>query len=140
MDKYPPKKRSAIMSSIRSTGNEATERRLARLLAELKLKGWRRHSRLLPGCPDFYLSSRKLAIFVDGCFWHGCPRHFKLPRTNTSFWRAKIERNRARRTAVRRNLTSMGWKVVRVWQHQLRGAAIVRLKRRLAAISKNGLR
>ena len=61
----------------------------------------------------------KLAVFVDGCFWHGCPRHFIKPRNNAAFWRRKIAANRARDRLVNRTLRAMDWTVLRIWEHEL---------------------
>lgn len=73
----------------------------------------------LPGSPDIVLRRLHVAIFVDGCFWHGCPRHGSLPKTNTSFWRAKLERNQARDKNVDRALKELGWKTLRFWEHEI---------------------
>lgn len=73
----------------------------------------------LPGSPDILFLRARVAVFVDGCFWHGCPTHGTRPRTNTSFWNAKIEKNRERDAQVDRQLVSMGWSVVRVWEHEV---------------------
>jgi len=81
------------------------------------------------GRPDFVFPARRLAVFVDGCFWHGCPRHGTMPKGNRSFWRAKITRNRERDREVGAELRRLGWKVLRVWEHEL----TVRNERRLVA-------
>jgi DNA mismatch endonuclease (patch repair protein) len=83
----------------------------------------------LPGTPDLVLSSLQLAIFVDGCFWHGCRQHGSVPKTNTKFWTAKIDRNRQRDKQVDRLLKAAGWKVLRVWEHEIRLDASKVLKR-----------
>jgi DNA mismatch endonuclease (patch repair protein) len=87
----------------------------------------------LPGTPDLVLRRFRLAIFVDGCFWHGCPKHGTVPKTNTQFWTAKILRNRNRDKQVDRSLKGLGWKVLRVWEHDVRldGLAVVRRINRL---------
>jgi DNA mismatch endonuclease (patch repair protein) len=69
--------------------------------------------------PDFVFRERRLAVFVDGCFWHGCPRHFNKPRNNAAFWRRKIAANQARDRLVNRTLRRMGWRVLRIWEHEL---------------------
>ena len=74
----------------------------------------------LLGRPDFAFPVQKLAIFIDGCFWHGCPRHFQSPVSNAAFWRTKIARNRQRDRDVARRLRAKGWKVIRIWEHELR--------------------
>jgi DNA mismatch endonuclease (patch repair protein) len=73
----------------------------------------------LPGSPDFYFKSSRLAVFVDGCFWHGCRRCGHIPKTNTSFWAAKLSRNRERDRDVARDLRARGIVVVRIWEHEL---------------------
>ena len=83
-------KRSEVMSRIRGKGNEKTEVRLAKIMRKADIRGWRRHL-LVPGRPDFAFRKQKVSVFVDGCFWHGCPRCFRLPKQSRAFWKAKIE-------------------------------------------------
>lgn len=111
--------RGELMSRVRSTGNETTEIRLAKLLREARLSGWRRHQPL-PGRPDFVWTKAKVAVFVDGCFWHGhdCGRNLS-PRTNSAAWRNKVDRNKQRDRQVSRRLRREGWSVLRVWECQL---------------------
>ena len=81
--------------------------------------------------PDFVFPRLHAAVFVDGCFWHGCPRHATQPKTNAKFWRDKIAANQARDRRVNRALRKRGWKVVRIWEHELRGKNLARLLKRL---------
>ena len=111
--------RSFNMSRIRGRGNEKTEVRLAKLMRAARIKGWRRHLPI-PGRPDFSFRNQKVAVFVDGCFWHGCPRCFRLPKQNRAFWRAKIEGNRKRDRSVSGRLRRLGWKVVRIRECELK--------------------
>ncbi len=111
-------KRSEVMSRIRSRGNKATELALASLFRRHGMTGWRRHPPVF-GKPDFVFPKRRLAVFVDGCFWHGCPQHATKPRTNAAFWRKKLAANRARDRKVNRALRAAGWRVVRLWEHEL---------------------
>jgi len=111
--------RSQIMSRVRSGGNKSTEVRLIELLKRHEVTGWRRRYPLL-GNPDFVFPSVRLAVFVDGCFWHGHPRLCRLPATNKHYWIPKIQRNRQRDREVGIALKSRGWRVVRIWEHQLR--------------------
>lgn len=67
---------------------------------------------------DIVFTKAKIAVFVDGCFWHGCPEHFIMPKTNTDYWSTKISRNAARDTSVNRTLKDAGWTVMRVWEHE----------------------
>lgn len=118
-DVFSPQRRSEIMSRVRSRGNRATELRLLNIFRQTKISGWRRRSKMF-GNPDFVFPSKNLAIFVDGCFWHGCPSHGSLPATNRSFWANKISRNKMRDVTVRRELRKRGWRVLRIWQHELK--------------------
>jgi DNA mismatch endonuclease (patch repair protein) len=113
--------RAELMSRVRSIGNRTTEERLARLLREARLIGWRRHLPL-SGRPDFAWPLMKVAVFVDGCFWHGhnCGKNV-TPKTNAEAWRLKLERNKARDREARRVLEQKGWRVVRIWECQLAG-------------------
>jgi len=83
------------------------------------------------GKPDFVFPKLKLAVFVDGCFWHGCPKHGRTPKTRTSFWFAKITGNKARDKRVNHLLRAKGWKVFRVWEHELKRKYESNLVRRL---------
>lgn len=74
----------------------------------------------LPGRPDFVLPRHRVAVFVDGCFWHGCPEHYQAPATRRGFWHQKLEGTRRRDALVSRQLTDAGWTVVRVWEHVVR--------------------
>ena len=112
-------KRSDVMSRIRGRGNKATELALAGLFRAAGLTGWRRH-RPVFGKPDFIFPRARVAVFVDGCFWHGCPRHGTKPGNNAAFWRRKFAANQARDRLVTRTLRGRGWRVVRVWEHELR--------------------
>ncbi len=111
--------RSRTMRAIRSkrTGPEL----LLRLaLARNALRGWRLNDPRFPGTPDFVFPRRRLAIFVDGCFWHGCPNCYRGPKSNTKYWRWKVRFNRARDARNRRALSGLGWDVLRIWEHRVR--------------------
>ena len=123
--------RSALMSRVRSRGNFSTELRLIAIFREQGIVGWRRGFPL-PGKPDFVFPKLRLAIFADGCFWHGCPKHSRTPGTNPVFWRAKIDRNMERDLEVKRQLQTRGWKVVRIWHHELKRKNEKRLLAKLA--------
>ena len=118
-DIWSKRKRSEVMSRIRGKGNEKTEVRLARLMRAEGIRGWRRHLPI-PGRPDFSFRKQKVAVFVDGCFWHGCPRCFRLPKQNRAFWKAKIEGNRRTDRAVNGRLRRLGWKVIRIRECRLK--------------------
>ena len=146
-DVFTRKKRSEVMSRIRSRGNKETEITLMGILRRHKISGWRRHAVIrvrglrarrsrtaargaadaiapLPlhqaVRPDFVFRAARLAVFVDGCFWHACPRHSNLPVNNRAFWRKKLAVNRNRDRLVNRTLRRLGWRVVRIWEHELR--------------------
>ena len=106
------------MSLIRSHGNRDTELRLIAIMRAHRITGWRRNWPLF-GKPDFAFPKLKLAVFVDGCFWHGCLLHATQPKTNATFWRKKISTNRTRDRLVTRTLRARGWRVLRIWQHEL---------------------
>ncbi|HTG43488.1 MAG TPA: very short patch repair endonuclease [Verrucomicrobiae bacterium] len=129
-DVFSKRKRSQVMSSIRSSGNKATELAAIRIFRKQKIKGWRRQV-LLPGKPDFVFRQQRVAVFIDGCFWHFCPRHGRCPASNESYWTAKLQRNRQRDRQVSGALRSKGWKVLRVWEHDLKHPALLgnRLRR-----------
>lgn len=131
-DDLSPEQRSYAMSRVRSRGNKTTELRLQRLLGEAGLTGWKLHASVA-GKPDFVFELEKVAVFVDGCFWHGCPRCYRRPATNTSYWTEKVARNRRRDRRVTRQLRVQGWRVFRVWEHSV-GArqTVTRIKRAIA--------
>ena len=132
MDVFSRRERSRIMSRIRSRGNAATELRVVELFRAHKITGWRRNQKLL-GKPDFIFHNKRIAVFVDGCFWHGCPRCYRRPLSNLKYWDTKILRNRERDRTVTKTLRKLGWRVVRVWAHELTKKKETRLVRRLAA-------
>lgn len=100
------------MAAVHSRGNTTTELPLRRILWAAGIRGYRKHWPVA-GKPDFAWPGRKLAVFVDGCFWHGCRCKY-LPRTNTEFWRNKIEANRRRDRRVAESLRRDGWTVLRI--------------------------
>ena len=125
--------RRSNMRAIKATNNTTTERRLRGLLSGSGIPGWNVRPNLY-GSPDFVFRREKLAIFVDGCFWHGCKRCGHLPKTNKNYWRAKISRNKKRDAAVSRTLRARGYSVVRIWECKLRGhprSCIARVTRAL---------
>ncbi|SRR6267143_486649 len=134
-DVYSATKRSEIMSRVRGRGNKATELALVAFLRRHRITGWRRHAHLF-GNPDFVFAKSRVAVFVDGCFWHGCATHASCPISNRTFWAAKLARNKARDRLVVSTLRKCGWRVLRIWQHELPRKDEQRLLRRLrSAIS-----
>ena len=116
MDTFTPQERSRIMSRVKSSGNQSTELKLLGLFSLYKLKGWKRKY-LIKGSPDFVFLKRRLAIFVDGCFWHGCSKHCRIPKTNEEYWVTKIDQNKKRDYKVTNELRGKNWTVIRFCEH-----------------------
>lgn len=119
MDVHDKGTRSFNMSRIRSRDTKP-ELRLRRMLWACGLRGYRLHKGL-PGKPDIVFSRVRLAIFVDGCFWHGCPEcgDGRAPSSNTGYWTAKRKANQERDVRRTRDLEAMGWRVLRLWEHRV---------------------
>lgn len=121
------------MSRVRGLRNRTTELRLAALFRRNGIVNWRTQATQLPGTPDFTFRRLKMAVFVDGCFWHGCPDCYTPPKSNKKFWAEKIRRNKARDRRVSGELRSLGWAVLRIWECELRSdGPVVRKFRRVA--------
>lgn len=132
MDTFSPKKRSWIMAQVKSTGNKSTEQSLLATLREHGITRWRRGYPLL-GKPDFVFPKVKVAVFVDGCFWHGHPRKCRIPKAHRSYWLKKIARNVLRDKEVTRALQEKDWKVVRIWEDSVRKqSTVTKLRKALA--------
>lgn len=123
--------RSAVMASVKSKGNRSTEGKVEATLRETRIRGWIKHPDTVDGCPDFYFPRDKLAVFVDGCFWHACPRCGRLPSSNVKYWTGKIDSNRRRDNRVRRQLRARGVRVLRIWEHELKGSSWLRRLQRM---------
>jgi DNA mismatch endonuclease (patch repair protein) len=121
------------MSRIRSRNNRDTELLFASLLRKHHISGWRRHLPL-EGRPDFTFKSERLTVFIDGCFWHCCPKCGNMPANNAAFWKRKLRGNKLRDQRVNRLLRADGWHVLRIWEHDLRrGASVIaKLRSRLS--------
>jgi len=120
-DRLNPDQRSALMSKVKSRGNLTTELRVLRVLRANDITGWRRHSKNTAGKPDFYFPAYRLAMFVHGCFWHGCEKCGRFSKSRVRYWSKKIEENRRRDTRVRRRLNRSGYRVLTIWEHDVRG-------------------
>lgn len=107
------------MAAVKSKENKSTEIKLASIFRKNGISGWRRNMRLV-GKPDFIFRKARLAIFVDGCFWHGCPKHLRRPKQNKAYWREKVSKNQNRDRFVTNALRRKGWRVLRVWEHELK--------------------
>lgn len=116
----PSPQRSKIMASVKSR-DTTPEKIVARNLRRIGVR-FKRHARILPGCPDFYLQEYNTVVFVHGCFWHGhsCPRGERVPRRNRRYWIAKREKNRRRDAKSARSLRRMGISVLTIWECELR--------------------
>jgi DNA mismatch endonuclease, patch repair protein len=117
-DVFTKMKRSEVMSRIRGRGNKATELALMKHFRRHHITGWRRNQKVF-GKPDFVFKQARLALFVDGCFWHGCPRHCNTPAGNRVFWKKKLASNKTRDRRVNRVLRKEGWRVLRIWEHDI---------------------
>ncbi len=118
MDTVSSSERSRIMARVKSSGNKSTEVAVISLFRTSRLSGWRRHYPL-NGKPDFVFPQKRIVLFIDGCLWHGCPTHCRIPHTNRKYWIGKIAANKRRDVAVRRRLRISGWTVFRLWEHDI---------------------
>ena len=116
MDNRTKEQRSHNMSMIRSIKTKP-ELMLKRIM---KLLGFSYQPKGIIGKPDFANKKYKIAIFIDGCFWHRCPKHYIKPKTNIIFWKDKIRKNVKRDGAITKKLEKEGWKVIRIWEHDLK--------------------
>ncbi|WP_268767888.1 very short patch repair endonuclease [Leptospira santarosai] len=131
MDVFSKQKRSDIMSKIRGKNNLSTEIALIKLFKEYRIIGWRRNFQLF-GRPDLVFPALRIAIFTDGCFWHGHNCRNITPKTNKQFWQKKIADNKKRDKQTARKLRSLGWSVHRIWECQIKKRKIsFSLKQRL---------
>lgn len=115
VDTFSKEKRSEIMSKIRKINTKP----------ELMLKGslrgtYFRYQPKLPGNPDFAIKSKKFVIFIDGCFWHKCPRCFRPPKSNKKYWKPKIDGNVIRDKRISMEYKRRGWKIIRIWEHHIK--------------------
>lgn len=117
-DQFSAEKRSSIMSSVGSKDTEP-EVVLRKHLWHNGLR-YRIHESIADTKPDLVFRGAQIAVFVDGCFWHGCPEHYSEPESNKDLWREKLERNQARDRRDDRKLTEAGWTVIRVWECEVR--------------------
>jgi DNA mismatch endonuclease (patch repair protein) len=135
VDRISKSERSAIMSRIRGRGNKRTETDVISLFRKSGIKGWRRHltirfteseSRLAQSSdgikfkaqvrPDFSFPKLKIALFIDGCFWHGCPKCYRKPKSRGRFWTRKVRRNKERDLFQTFALRANDWQVIRIWE------------------------
>ena len=120
-DNLTPEDRRKTMQAVKGKGTRL-EKRLFSVLAGMGVKGWKKNVDTIIGKPDAAFISQRVAIFIDGCFWHGCPHcKRKLPQTNRKYWKSKIERNIALAKSHNKRLRADGWAVVRIWEHEISG-------------------
>ena len=120
-DVFDKNMRSVIMRKVRSKGNKSTETRLIGIFSEQSIKGWRRNYPV-KGHPDFIFPKKKIAMFVDGCFWHGHDCRNTRPKQNKEYWQTKRERNIAHDIAISEEFRQRGWLVLRIWECELKKA------------------
>jgi DNA mismatch endonuclease (patch repair protein) len=135
MDKFSAEKRSEIMSKIRSK-NTVPELKLFAILDGLGV-AYQKHSEHLPGKPDAVVLELNLAIFMHGCYWHKCSKCYKEPKSNKDFWVPKIARNVERDEERIKALNKRGYRVLRIWEHQLRKREIASLEEKLTEFLKS---
>ena len=118
VDVLTAEQRAYNMSKIRGK-NTGPEIKLRKMLWFEGVRGYRIHYKL-PGKPDIVFIKKKIAIFIDGCFWHKCPVCFQEPETRKKFWMKKIRSNIERDEKVNAELKNEGWMVIRIWEHEIR--------------------
>lgn len=124
------------MRAVKGKGTKL-ERRLWAMLAGMGLKGWKKNVASVAGKPDIVFANQQVAVFIDGCFWHGCPHCCrKLPKTNREYWERKIKRNVELAQAHNEQLRQEGWTVVRIWEHEMSDRAMIRARIRQALENK----
>lgn len=114
------------MQAVKSKGNKTTEIKLMDIFKFHRITGWRRNSKIA-GHPDFVFPKQRIALFADGCFWHGHNCRNVTPSDNAEYWQEKIKRNKARDKAVTKELRQNGWKVVRIWECEIRKKKVKKL-------------
>lgn len=125
---------SRRMRNVRTRGT-GPELRLRASLAARRVRGWTTNDGTLPGTPDVAFHAARLAVFVMGCFWHGCARHFRPPNTRRGKWVAKVERNKRRDRVKARRLRELGWSVMVVWEHENPSDAAARIQAKLRRLT-----
>jgi DNA mismatch endonuclease, patch repair protein len=119
VDNLKPEDRRKTMQAVKSKRTKL-EKRLFSMLAGMGLNGWKQNACTVIGKPDVVFFDQKIAIFVDGCFWHGCPIcRRKLPQTNFEYWERKISRNIELAKSYDQQLRNNGWTVIRIWDHEI---------------------
>ncbi len=126
-DNLKPADRRQTMQAVKGKGT-SLERKLASMLAGMRIKGWKKNIRELIGKPDIVFPKERIGIFIDGCFWHGCPVcQRRMPETNKEYWETKIKRNIERAKYQNQVLSNEGWVVIRIWEHEMRDPASMKI-------------
>jgi DNA mismatch endonuclease (patch repair protein) len=118
MDKFSSELRSKTMKAVHSKRTKLEDS----VIKELWSRGlrFRRNVSSLPGKPDIALKKKKIVLFIDSCFWHGCPEHCRFPQTNIDYWHNKITRTQERDKRITDYYKNNNWTVIRVWEHDLK--------------------
>lgn len=132
-DVFSKAKRSQIMQRVKSFGNKSTEEKLILYFSERNITGWRRHYNV-KGHPDFVFLDKHIAIFVDGCFWHGHDCRNTKPAENADYWNKKRQKNKDHDTLVTSKFESRGWAVIRIWECELKKKNRNTLDKKLQAL------
>lgn len=130
-DTYPPDVRSRVMRAIRSRNNKSTELFFIKLLKAFSIVGWRRHYPV-KGKPDFVFLKQRIAVFLDGCFWHGHDCRNTNPKQNAEYWHKKINQNKIRDRRITIIFTNRGWTVFRIWECKLASEETIKLIKRIS--------
>lgn len=126
-DTFSQKQRSEIMKAVKSKGNKSTEVKLIEIFKSHHITGWRRNSNLI-GHPDFVFPQKRIALFSDGCFWHGHNCRNLIPSDNAEYWEKKIKRNKTRDKVITKELNQKGWMVIRIWECEIKKSKVQKLK------------
>ena len=131
-DNLTPEDRKKTMRAVKGKGTKL-EQRFFSTLAGMRISGWKKNVSEIIGKPDVVFPNQKIAIFIDGCFWHGCPIcQRKLPKTNRKYWKQKIKRNISQAKSVNKELLQNDWKVFRIWEHEMKDPrAMIKIKQSL---------
>ncbi len=121
------------MRKVGSNGNKTTELRLIKVFADYNISGWRRHY-AVKGHPDFIFPKKKIAVFVDGCFWHGHDCRNTRPESNKEYWEKKRMRNIQHDRAITKRFEDRGWTVIRIWECEMKKNKRESLERKIALL------
>ena len=138
MDTFSKAERSRIMASVKSRNTKSTELRFISILKDKNITGWCRNYPLV-GKPDFVFPRLKIAVFIDGCFWHGCPSHCRMPSSNMNYWNNKIEKNKSRDKKIKKALKMKQWQVIRIWEHEIKTGKLNRKLNRIKKIAQQDI-